>query len=73
MKNGPDKLAQVMALVASHSWAAGFQSLGQYRAALLKEIATVAKDESRLVDGPPSCDSGCCIARQVTPSAGGEL
>lgn len=73
MKNGPDKLNQVMALVASHSWAAGFQTLGQYRAALLREIATVATAENQLVDGPPSCCSGCCVARQVTPSAGGGL
>lgn len=71
MKNEQDKLAQVAEVVASNAWAMAFQSIGQYRTALLKEIARIYNEPERLVDGSPSCDSGCCIARQVTPRAGG--
>lgn len=73
MKNEPSKLALVADLVLSNGWAAGFQSLGQYRTALLHEIARIDKLPNRLVDGPPGCDSGCCIARQVKPNDGGGL
>lgn len=73
MKNEPSKLALVADLVLNNGWAAGFQSLGQYRTALLYEIARIDKLPNRLVDGPSGCDSGCCMVRQVTPSAGGDL
>lgn len=73
MKNEPDKLAQVAALVASDSWALTFQTFSQYRSALLRAIEGIAARPERLVNGPSGCDSSCCIARRVTPSAGGDL
>ena len=73
MKNEPSKLSQVAALIGNNAWAASFQSLGQYRTALLKEVARINKAPEGLVNTPPSCDSGWCIARQVTDSAGGDL
>lgn len=73
MKNRPDKLAQLAALVANDGWAMTFQSLGQYRTALLKEIARLNQQPERLLNAPESCCSGCCMARQVTLAAGGAL
>lgn len=73
MKNEPSKLSRLAAIIGSDAWAASFQSLGQYRIALLNEAARLNKEPERLLEGPPSCDSGCCIARQVTHAAGGSL
>lgn len=73
MKNQSSKLADVAALIADNAWAMSFQSLGQYRTALIKEVCRIDKQPEGLVDGPPSCDSGCCIARPVTPGAGGAV
>ncbi len=73
MKNEPSKLALLADLVLDNEWAAGFQTLGQYRVALAKEIARLHNLPNRLVSDPSSCYSGCCIARQVMPSAGGGL
>lgn len=73
MKNEPSKLSQLVALVADDALAASFQSLAGYRRALLKEAARIHKQPGRLLEGPPGCDSSCCIARQVMPSAGGGL
>lgn len=73
MKNEPGKLSRVAALVADNAWAMSFQSLSQYRTALLNEIARIHKAPERLLDGGKSCCSGCCMARQVTPMAGGAL
>lgn len=73
MKNEPSKLSQLAAIIGSDAWAMSFQSLGQYRRALLIEAARLHKEPERLLDGPESCCSGCCIARPVTPSAGGAV
>lgn len=73
MKNDTSTLVLLAALIGKDSYAAQFQSLGQYRAALLKELAAHSKGVKRLVDSPKSCCSGCCMARQVTPVNGGEL
>lgn len=71
MKNEASKLGLVADLVLDNGWAAGFQTLGQYRTALLKEIGRIHNQPDRLVDDPKSCGSGCCIARQVTQACGG--
>lgn len=73
MKNEPSKLSQLAAIIGSDAWAMSFQSLSQYRRALLAEAARLHKEPERLVDGPPSCDSGCCIVRPVTPGVGGAV
>lgn len=71
MKNEPSKLSQLAAIIGSDAWAMSFQSLAQYRTALLKEAARLHREPERLVGGPPGCCSGCCIARPVTPGVGG--
>lgn len=71
MKNRPDKLAQAAVLVVNDSGVTVFGSINEYRAEVLKGEGRPDKALARLLGGPPSCDSSCCIARQVTPSAGG--
>lgn len=71
MKNEASKLALVADLVSDNGWAAGFQTIGQYRTALLKEIGRIHNQPDRLLNDPESCGSGCCIARQVTQVGGG--
>jgi len=73
MKNEPSKLSQLAAIIGSDAWAMSFQSLAQYRTALLREAARLHKEPERLVDGPSGCDSSCCIARPVTSPDGGAL
>lgn len=73
MKNGPDKLAQVAELVANDGWALTFQTFGQYRAALLKEVRRLQKQPERLVYVPESWCLSCCFVRPVTSAGGGAL
>lgn len=69
MKRVDDKLSRLDALIASDAQAIGFQSLGQYRAWLLRELRQARKDLAELSCECNPAPSSCGIGPRASEAA----